>query len=137
MFMPNMIPHYEGAVKMVDDLLEQPGSAYDPILYDFINDIVNDQKAEITRMDLLLSGLSTYRRVGVQAGYRDGGEAALNLTLIKTLPCFDGFFDPENSSNLPPVKMPSADEITKKRINCVHALLKTELKSTLKQLWLV
>lgn len=110
LFLSFMIPHHEGAVKMVDNLLEQSGSAYDPILYDFINDIVTDQKAEITRMDLLLSGLSTDPRVGLKAGFRDAGEAALNLTLIKTLPRPNGFFDPENPANLPPVKMPSADE---------------------------
>jgi len=115
LFLTFMIPHHEGAVRMVDDLLEQSGSAYDPILYDFINDIVNDQKAEITRMDLLLSGLSTDKRVGLSAGFRDAGEAALNLTLIKTLPRPNGFFDPENPSNLPPVKMPSADEKSESR----------------------
>jgi len=79
-----MIPHHEGAVRMVDDLLEQSGSAYDPILYDFMNDIVNDQKVEITRMNALFSGLSTDQRVGLKAGFRDAGEAALNLKLIKT-----------------------------------------------------
>jgi uncharacterized protein (DUF305 family) len=110
LFLSLMIPHHEGAVTMVEDLLEQSGSAYDPILYDFINDIVNDQEAEITRMDTLLSGLSTDKRVGLQAGFRDAGEAALNLKLIKTLPRPNGFFDPNNPSNLPPVKMPSEDD---------------------------
>jgi uncharacterized protein (DUF305 family) len=109
LFLSLMIPHHEGAVTMVEDLLEQAGSAYDPILYDFINDIVNDQKTEITRMDTLLSGLSTDNRVGLRAGFRDAGEAALNLTLVNTLPRPNGFFDPKNPSNLPPIKMPSED----------------------------
>mgnify|MGYP001031185910 CR=1 FL=1 len=114
-FLSLMIPHHEGAVRMVDDLLEQSGSAYDPILYDFVNDIVNDQKAEITRMDGLLSNLSTDKRVGLQAGFRDAEEAALNVALVKTLPRPNGFFDPENPSNLPPVKMPSEDDESEDR----------------------
>ena len=115
LFLNLMIPHHEGAVTMVEDLLEQSGSAYDPILYDFINDIVNDQEAEITRMDTLLSGLSTDKRVGLRAGFRNAGEAALNLKLIKTLPRPNGFFDPKNPSNLPPIKMPSEDDKSESR----------------------
>lgn len=109
-FLSLMIPHHEGAVTMVKDLLEQSGSAYDPRLYDFVNDLVSDQKAEITRMNALLANLSTDARVGLTAGFRDAGEAALNLQLVMSLPRPDGFFDPENPSNLPPVKMPDADE---------------------------
>jgi len=126
LFLTLMIPHHEGAVRMVDDLLEQSGSAYDPILYDFINDIVNDQKAEITRMDSLFSGLSTDMRVGLKAGFTDAGEAALNLKLIKTLPRPNGFFDPKNPSNLPPVKMPSADDKSESRADEDAGDLKTE-----------
>ena len=33
LFLELMIPHHDGAIKMVDELLEQPGSAYDPVLY--------------------------------------------------------------------------------------------------------
>ena len=47
LFLTFMIPHHEGAVRMVDDLLEQSGSAYDPILYDFINDIVKIGRAHV------------------------------------------------------------------------------------------
>ena len=49
-FLTLMIAHHEGAVEMVEDLLEQPGSAYDPVLFDFTSDITNDQTAEIERM---------------------------------------------------------------------------------------
>ncbi len=108
-FLSLMIPHHEGAVRMVEDLLEQDGSAYDPILYDFINDIVNDQEAEITRMDGLLAGLSDDPRVGLSAGLRDAGEASSNINLLASLPRPQGFFDPENPSNLPPIK-PKKDE---------------------------
>ena len=42
--------HHEGAVTMVEELLEQPGSAYDPVLFEFTSDVTNDQEAEIERM---------------------------------------------------------------------------------------
>ena len=31
---------------MVEELLEQPGSAYDPVLFEFTTDVTNDQTAE-------------------------------------------------------------------------------------------
>ncbi|MFT6267361.1 MAG: hypothetical protein ACJAVV_000158 [Alphaproteobacteria bacterium] len=110
LFLSLMIPHHEGAIRMVDDLLEQSGSAYDPVLYDFLTDILNDQETEITRMDGLLSGLSSDDRVGLQAGFRDAGEASLHLSLLSSLPRPSGFFDPANPSNIPPMIMPDEDE---------------------------
>lgn len=104
MFLSLMIPHHEGAVRMVEDLLEQSGSAYDPILYDFVNDIVNDQNTEITRMDGILAGLSNDPRVGLSAGLTDAGEASLNLMLLSSQPRPNGFFDPQNPTGLPPEK---------------------------------
>ncbi|MDM7860345.1 DUF305 domain-containing protein [Alteromonas sp. ASW11-36] len=103
-FLDLMIPHHEGAVRMVNDLLSKDGSAYDPLLYDFVNDIVNDQNAEITRMNEMLAGLSGDPRVGLVAGLHDAGSAIMNLTLTHSLPKPRGFFDPENPANLPPVK---------------------------------
>ena len=35
LFLQLMITHHEGAVTMVEELLEQPGSAYDPVLFEF------------------------------------------------------------------------------------------------------
>ncbi|MEM9845637.1 MAG: DUF305 domain-containing protein, partial [Pseudomonadota bacterium] len=64
LFLTLMIRHHEGAVSMVDDLLDQPGSAYDPVLFEFVNDIVNDQTAEIERMNVLLADLSPDPRAG-------------------------------------------------------------------------
>ncbi len=46
-FLTLMIRHHEGAVTMVKDLLDQSGSAYDPVLYEFVSDIKNDQGIEI------------------------------------------------------------------------------------------
>lgn len=109
LFLTLMIPHHEGAIRMVKDLLDQSGSAYDPVLYDFVSDIMNDQEAEITSMNIMLSGLSSDKRVGLTAGFRDAEEAALNVTLLASLPRPQGFFDPANPSNIPPMIMPDED----------------------------
>ena len=103
LFLQLMIPHHEGAVRMVEDLLDQAGSAYDPVLYEFVNDIVNDQNAEITQMDIMLAGLAVDPRANLAAGFDDAGEAAMNLAVVRSLPKPRGFFDPENPSNLPPI----------------------------------
>ncbi len=108
-FLTLMIAHHEGAITMVEELLEQPGSAYDPVLLDFTTDVVNDQTAEIERMNAMLVGLSADPRAGLAAGFDDAGEAISNLRLVATLPKPAGFFDPENPSNLPPV-VPSDDD---------------------------
>lgn len=103
MFLELMIAHHKGAITMVNDLLGQSGSAYDPILYDFVSDITNDQTSEIKRMTGLLVGLSNDPRAGLSAGFRDAGEAAMNVELVATFPRPAGFFDPNNPSDLPPV----------------------------------
>jgi len=105
LFLQLMIKHHEGAVKMVEKLHEQPGSAFDPTLFEFTNDITNDQAAEIEKMNLLLVSLSTDPRAGLKAGLTDAGSAILNLELVASLPRPDGFFDPDNPSELPPDKL--------------------------------
>ena len=111
LFLKLMTRHHEGAIDMVDALLDQPGSAYDPVLYEFINDITNDQSAEIERMNELRAGLSADPRAGLKAGFRDAGEAISNLKLVASLPKPRGFFDPANPSGLPPViEADEADE---------------------------
>ena len=109
MFLTLMMRHHEGAVDMVDDLLDQPGSAYDPVLYEFVNEINNDQTAEIKRMNALLEGLSPDPRAALTPGFRDAGEAISNLVKVVSLSKPAGFFDPANPSGLPPVK-PADDE---------------------------
>ncbi|WP_262693121.1 DUF305 domain-containing protein [Kordiimonas aquimaris] len=103
MFLELMIAHHKGAITMVNDLLSHSGSAYDPVLFDFVSDITNDQTSEIKRMTGLLVGLSNDPRAGLAAGFDDAGEAAMNVALIATLPRPAGFFDPDNPSDLPPV----------------------------------
>ena len=101
MFLTLMIAHHEGAVTMVEELLEQPGSAYDPVLFEFTSDITNDQTAEIERMNALLTSLSDDPRVGLQPGITDAGEAILNLQLVASLPKPPGFVDPNNPTEIP------------------------------------
>jgi uncharacterized protein (DUF305 family) len=101
LFLQLMIPHHDGAVKMVKELLEQPGAAYDPVLYEFTSDITNDQAAEIERMNALLIGLSDDPRANLRAGFGDAGEAILNMELVVTLPKPAGFFDPDNPLEAP------------------------------------
>ena len=105
LFLELMIPHHEGAVKMVKELLDQPGSAYDPVLFEFTSEVTNGQNAEIERMNALLVKLSADPRSALSAGFRDAGQAQLNLALVASLPKPDGFFDPNNAANLPPKRL--------------------------------
>ena len=102
MFLQLMITHHDGAVTMVEELLDQPGAAYDPVLFEFTNDIDNDQTAEIERMHALLITLSDDPRAGLSAGFEDAGQALMNLELVASMPKPPGFYDPENPAELPP-----------------------------------
>jgi len=110
LFLQLMITHHEGAVKMVEELLEQPGSAYDPVLFEFTSDITNDQTTEIERMSALLLGLSSDPRAGLAPGLDDAGQALWNLELVAPLPRPPGFFDPQNPGELPGHLMKTKDE---------------------------
>ena len=101
LFLQLMIKHHEGALTMVEELLEQPGSAQEPELFEFSNDVSNDQEAEIERMVVMLASYSPDPRAGLTAGFRDAGEAILNMQLLASLPKPAGFFDPENPAGLP------------------------------------
>lgn len=101
LFLKLMITHHDGAVTMVEELLEQPGSAYDPTLFEFTNDVTNSQTTEIERMNALLVSLSNDPRAALAAGLHDAGQAIHNLELVASLPKPPGFFDPRNPANLP------------------------------------
>ncbi len=101
-FLTLMIAHHEGAIEMVDDLMDQPGSAYDPVLFEFTNDITKDQSKEIELMHEILLGLSEDPRARLAAGFDDAGEAIWNLHKIIALPKPAGFYDPANPAELPP-----------------------------------
>ena len=94
LFLRLMITHHQGAIKMVDRLKDQPGSAYDQILNDFVSDLDNDQSVEIERMNVLLTNLSDDPRVNLAAGLFHANEAIKNLEKILSLKKPDGFFDP-------------------------------------------
>ena len=101
LFLQLMITHHEGAVTMVEELLEQPGSAYEPVLFEFTTDVTNDQSAEIERMNVLLVGLSTDPRARLKGGFDDAEQALMNMELVASLPRPPGFFDPNNPAELP------------------------------------
>ncbi|NNF17957.1 MAG: DUF305 domain-containing protein, partial [Gammaproteobacteria bacterium] len=110
LFLQLMIPHHEGAITMVEELLEQPGAAYDPILYEFTSDIVNDQAAEIERMNALLGSLSTDPRASLSPGFENAGEAILNMKLVASMRKPAGFFDPANPLEAPAVPVSDDEE---------------------------
>jgi len=101
LFLKLMIAHHNGALTMVDELLDAEGSAQDPVLYEFTTEVTNDQQAEIERMTAMLASFSPDPRVGLTAGFRDAGEAIHNLELLAALPRPDGFFDPDNPAGVP------------------------------------
>lgn len=100
-FLQRMITHHQGAVSMAEALLRRGGSAADPVLFEFVNDVINEQKAEIRRMTELLVGLGDDPRSTLKPGFRNAGQAASNMRLLASLPKPTGFFDPKNPVGLP------------------------------------
>lgn len=109
LYLELMIAHHKGAIEMVKELLEQPGSAFDPVLFEFTTDVTNGQAAEIERMNALLVGLSPDPRATLTAGFDDAGVAIMNLTLLASLPKPPGFYDPGNPAEIRP-ELPDDDE---------------------------
>ena len=101
-FLSLMIAHHEGAIDMVEALMEQPGSAYDPTLFEFTTDVTNDQSKEIELMHGVLLSLSDDPRAHLAAGLYDAEEAILNLRKVAVLTKPRGFYDPANPAELPP-----------------------------------
>ena len=104
LFLELMVAHHLGAVDMVDELHGVSGSAYDPVMYEFTNDVVSDQRSEIDRMNATLATLSTDPRATLKPGFRDAGEAISNMRHVVALQKPAGFFDPENQAQLQPIK---------------------------------
>ena len=99
LFLRLMIAHHEGALDMVKELKRQPGSSYDPLMFEFVSDLSNDQGVEIERMNTLLTGLSKDPRASLKGGLYHAEEAILNLDLVQSLKKPAGFFDPSNPLN--------------------------------------
>ncbi|QYJ07086.1 DUF305 domain-containing protein [Qipengyuania flava] len=112
LFLQLMVEHHRGALTMVEELHQTSGSAYDPVMYEFTNEVVTDQQAEIDRMNGVLATLSSDPRATLAAGFRDAEEAILNLRKVAVLEKPAGFFDPENPAQLQPVKPKDEDEET-------------------------
>ena len=102
LFLRLMINHHDGAIEMVDELRDQSGTAYDPILNEFVADLTNDQAIEIERMNGLLIGLSDDPRANLSAGLYHADEAIYNLEKLVSLKKPVGFFDPSNPMELRP-----------------------------------
>ncbi len=101
LFLQFMITHHQGAVTMVEELLAQPGSAQDSVLFEFTSDVSSEQTNEIERMTGMLAGFNPDPRVGLAAGFDDAGEASWNMDLLASLPKPEGFYDPANPQGLP------------------------------------
>ncbi len=54
LFLTGMIGHHSGALLMVKNLMDTPGAAQDPLLFDFAQDVDNGQLAEINIMQGIL-----------------------------------------------------------------------------------
>ena len=107
-FLALMTAHHQGAIDMVEELHRTPGSAYEPVTYEFTNEVVSDQEAEIGRMNAVAATLSTDPRASLAAGFRDAGQAIKNMRLVTALAKPAGFFDPANPAQLQP-KVPPKD----------------------------
>jgi hypothetical protein len=100
-FLARMITHHEGAIRMANELLDTGGSAADPVLASFVQDVIKEQQAEIKTMTALLGTIAEDPRTGLKAGTKDAGQAIKGLTLVAALPKPTGFFDPKNPYELP------------------------------------
>ena len=109
-FLTLMIAHHEGAIEMVEKLLDADGSAANPVLYRFVGDIDSEQTGEIERMDKLLASLSADPRAGLAAGFDNAGEAIMGLVKVASLRKPAGFFNPDNPSDLRPPVAPDKDK---------------------------
>ena len=99
LFLQLMIAHHDGALEMVEELKKYPGSANDPLLSEFVSDLVNDQGVEIERMNTIAVNLSDDPRSGLTPGLFTADEAILNLELIASLRKPTGFFDPDDPAS--------------------------------------
>ena len=123
LFLQLMINHHDGALEMVEELKKFPGNTYDPVLNEFVSDLINDQGVEIERMNTLLTNLSDDPRAGLAGGLYIAEEAILNMELITSLKKPTGFFDPEN----PAAK--GSEDLTEDNENKTTAEISRSLRS--------
>ena len=58
LFLKFMTQHHEGALTMVDALMNSQGSAQDDVIFKFASDVQVDQSTEIARMEKMLAALT-------------------------------------------------------------------------------
>jgi uncharacterized protein (DUF305 family) len=56
LFLTGMIQHHQGALEMVQHMLQSPGAGQDSVIFDFVTHVDADQRAEIARMSRMLKG---------------------------------------------------------------------------------
>jgi uncharacterized protein (DUF305 family) len=54
-FLTYRIEHHRGAITMVDALMRAKSAANDDHVFNFVSDVVADQRTEIARLELLLT----------------------------------------------------------------------------------
>ena len=138
LFLTLMIHHHDGAIEMVDELRDQSGSAYDPILNEFVADLTNDQAIEIERMNGLLIGLSNDPRANLSPGLYHADEAIYNLEKLVSLKKPTGFFDPSNPMELRPQDSTVQDSMDPDEPNQLNKNLKIvdiQCSAFLIQIW--
>ena len=59
-----MLPHHQGAIDMVHELMSNPGAGEDPEISEFLAAIIADQSAEILRMQVMLGGVRNQTETG-------------------------------------------------------------------------
>ena len=123
LFLQLMINHHDGALEMVEELKKYPGNTFDPVLNEFVSDLINDQGVEIERMNTLLTNLSDDPRAGLAGGLYIAEEAILNMELVTSLKKPTGFFDPEN----PAAK--GSEDLTEDNENKTTAEISRSLRS--------
>ena len=84
LFLELMVAHHDGAIEMVSELSKFRGAAYDPVMNEFVSDLVNDQAVEIERMNILLTEISVTPEQDCRKLYH-ADEAILNLELVASL----------------------------------------------------
>ena len=123
LFLQLMINHHDGALEMVEELKKYPGNTYDPILNEFVSDLINDQGVEIERMNNLLTDLSDDPRAGLAGGLFIAEEAIMNMELVTSLKKPTGFYDPENPAEK------GSEDLTEDNENKTTAEISRSLRS--------
>ena len=104
-------------------------SHLDPILNEFVSDLVNDQGVEIERIIELKVNLSDDPRAGLTAGLFIADEAILNMEIIASLRKPAGFFDPNNPATKGSEETSDKDDDEEKTVEEMSRSLRSPMLS--------